>query len=146
VTYSRRHLIQRLAAAFVLVPVLLVQACADGGIELRADERLTVKLQELRQAGGSAPLRELVPGDWDRVSSFAQPVSRELVQQTVGAQIDMGEVFTGPGNIFVFTRSDMIQRAVSVRVNVFDGSYGSEVRVVADPPNTGRLQLVDGTR
>jgi hypothetical protein len=121
-------------------------ACGDEGTELRADEQLTAKLQELRQSGGSVPLRELVPGDWDQVHSFAEPVSRELVQRTVGGQVDMGEAFTGPGNILVFTMSDTIQQAVSVRVNVFDGSYGRDVRVIADPPNTGRLQLVEGNR
>ncbi|WP_116044471.1 hypothetical protein [Amycolatopsis palatopharyngis] len=119
-------------------------ACGDEGTELRADEQLTAKLQELRQAGGSVPLRQLVPGEWDQVHSFAEPVSRELVQHTVGGQIDMGEMFTGPGNILVFTNAGAVQQAVSVRVNVFDGTYGHGVRVVADPPNTGRLQLVDG--
>ncbi|TQJ04214.1 hypothetical protein FB471_3997 [Amycolatopsis cihanbeyliensis] len=131
--------------SLLAVAALLAACGGDEGVELREDRQLEAELRQLRQAGEAAPLRQFVPGDWDHVYSFAEPVTREFVVEQVGRPVDMGDTFTGPGNMLVFTKSGDVQDAVSVEVNLFDGSYGPGVRVIADPPNTGRLQLNDGS-
>lgn len=110
----------------------LLTACSEKGGRLTEDERLSARLQELRQNGGSVPLRELTGGDWDTVYISPEPVSRNFVEKQVGAPVDMEDEFTQRGHVLVFLKDDTVQRATFVTPNLLkDGTYTAAVRLEA---------------
>lgn len=130
----------------ILALVLMLSGCSRQGVELREDPGLSAQLQQLRRTGGTMPLQALAGGDWDRVHSFAEPVTRQLVQHTVGEPVHMAEIATGTGNVLVFEEHATVQRVILVSVPLFPGSYGGHARLVAEPPRTGRISLTDRDR
>ena len=72
--------------------VLFVASCTDQseGTPLEEDVQLSSQLQDLCSAGGSRPLKELAPGDWDVVHVFPdEGIIRDYVETQVGQSIDM---------------------------------------------------------
>lgn len=90
--------------------------------------------------GGTRPLIDLVPGDWDTVYMARDPVSRADIEQAVGKPVDMPSRVTF-GNVLVFVKRDVVVRAVQIRpVQIHPGTtlvvkYTSAVRLVAVRPN-----------
>ena len=134
----------RLLLVVVIVSVaLLLTSCAGGseGVPLEEDPQLAAQIDELRRMGGTRPLVELAPGDWDAVYMARDPVSREDIEQAVGQPIDMPSRITF-GNILVFMHKDTVFRAVRIRpVQIHPGTslvvrYTANVRLVAPRPGT----------
>lgn len=131
-----------LFAAIILSTALLLTSCSGGskGVDLEADLQLSAQIEELRRMGGTRPLIDLVPGDWDTVYMARDPVSRADIEQAVGKPVDMPSRVTF-GNVLVFVKRDVVVRAVQIRpVQIHPGTtlvvkYTSAVRLVAVRPN-----------
>ncbi|WP_157103763.1 DUF6973 domain-containing protein [Nocardia harenae] len=102
------------------------------GPRLAADPELAAKLVDLRKSRGSALLRDLTGGDWDRVYILTAH-TRARVEAFVGAPVEMEPVFTPQVRILVFTKGGTVQRATYVAAAPPEGVFSSEV-------------LVDGSR
>ncbi|MBB5907763.1 hypothetical protein [Actinoalloteichus hymeniacidonis] len=143
----RRRTLLVVIAAVVLAAVTAVLLMGQGteeGVQLREDRELSQRIAQLHRDGGSARLRDLTDGQWDRVRVFHHPVSRDFVERAVGAPIDMDELFGIRGHILVFTLDGEVQRAVYTRPdNLVDGDYSSELRIQTRESPSPRLELVD---
>ncbi|MFC8529630.1 hypothetical protein [Nocardia sp. NPDC057227] len=102
------------------------------GSRLTADPELAAKLVDLTKSRGTALLRDLTGGDWDRVYILTAH-TRARVEEYVGSPVEMEPVFTPQARILVFTRGGTVQRATYVAGSPPEGVFSSEV-------------LVDGTR
>jgi hypothetical protein len=140
-TISRRTL----ALGILALATAMVMACGSEGIPLQEDTSLSSKIQRLQREGGSAKLKDLTGGDWDRVIIFSEPVTREYVEEKVGAQIDMGQFFATKGQILVFSKGGEVQRAIfTVPNNLIDGDYSGNLRIsTRQPPGSPILHLSD---
>lgn len=66
------------------------------------------------QQGDRVPLRDLVPGDWDRVHYFPEGTARRAVLDAVGADVTGGAQgrLPQPGPLLVFMRGSVPIEAV----------------------------------
>jgi hypothetical protein len=133
----------RLFFAAVIVSAMLLLASCSGrpeGVPLEEDLQLAAQIEALRITGGTRPLIELAPGNWDAVYIARDPLTRDRVEQEVGEAVDMPDLVTF-GNILVFVNRDTVVRAVRIRpVQIHPGTslvvrYTSAVRLVAVRPN-----------
>jgi len=129
--------------------VLFVASCSNQseGIPLEEDVQLSSQLQDLCSAGGSRPLKELAPGDWDVVHVFPDDgITRDYVETQVGQSIDM-PTLPSYQNIVVFMNGAEVIRAVSIRPpQLYPGDpfrYSSAVLVVAPRPGVATCDLVE---
>ncbi|WP_024799658.1 hypothetical protein [Nocardia sp. BMG51109] len=98
------------------------------GPHLVADIELESRLDGLVRARGTALLRDLTGGDWDRVYILTAN-ARASVEEFVGAPVEMESVFTHEGSILVFRAGDAVQRATFIPGFLPKGIYSSAVRV-----------------
>ncbi len=136
-------------ALVVTFLVLFVISCSSQseGIPLEEDAQLAAQLQELRSTGGSKPLKELVPGDWDIVYIFPDDgITRDYVEAQVGRPIDM-PTLPSYQNIAIFVKDSEVVRAVNIQPpQLYPGEpfkYSSAVQVVAPRPGVVTCDLVD---
>lgn len=110
-------------------------------IVLQEDPQLLTRAQQVIRDGNSMPLREITGGDWDRVYVFPGPSTREFIETTVEAPIEMPDIYNHDrGGILVFAKGDTVQRAVALRPYPFDGNggtYGPNVTVARPNPHAG---------
>ncbi|MGY1899407.1 hypothetical protein [Nocardia gipuzkoensis] len=135
----------------VLAVVGLLAYVGGGPFEphLSQDEKLSAQLNDLWRKGGSAPLRDLASGEWDRVYVYQQEyLGREQVEREVGAPVEMEDTFSKQGaSVLVFVKGDSVQRAAWVEVPLISGIYTADVELrapgypryleFAEPPPTG---------
>ncbi|MDG4765241.1 hypothetical protein O7632_14215 [Solwaraspora sp. WMMD406] len=117
----------------------------DDAVTLQKDTQLSEQIQQIQQGGEPRLLRDLTGGDWDTVHVFHEPVSREYVEETVGASIDMGSFFSTRGHILIFLKDGQVQRAIyTTPNNLIAGQYGPQVRLQsrAEPGST-KLDLIE---
>lgn len=136
-------------ALAVICLTLFVTSCSSQrqGTPLEENTQLAAQLQELRKAGGSRPLKELVPGDWDTVYIFPdEGITRGYVQKQVGQPIDMPKLLSYQ-NIAIFMKNSEVVRALNIQPPEFRPGepfkYSSAVQVVAPPPGVMICSLVD---
>ena len=105
-----------LLAAVLVSTTLALTSCSKDpeGALLEEDPQLASQIAELRETGGTRPLAELVPGNWDTVYIARDPVHREDIEQAVGQPVDMPDYITY-GNVLVFMNQDRVFRAVRIR-------------------------------
>lgn len=114
------------------------------GLALTEDIELSARIAEVQRTGGTARLRDLTGGEWDRVRVFQEPVSREYVEHDLDERLDMPEFFATRGHILVFFEDDEIQRVVyTTPNNLTPGSYGPEATLKAPETNAERLLVSD---
>jgi len=122
----------------------------DKGVSLQEDAQLLTRAQQVIRDGDSVPLREIAGDDWDRVHLFPGLSTREFVETTVDAPIDMPDIYNyDNGGIVVFVKGDTVQRVVTLRPYPFDGnaaSYGPNVTAARPSPNASWLKLTDPPR
>ncbi len=140
------HQVTRRAGLLAALGMTLLAACrAHEGVPVHEDAELSAKIQQVQLNGGSVRLRDLTGGDWDTVFIFPDPVSRRLVEQTIGAPIDMGHVASG-GHVLVFTKAGLVQRATfTMPDNLIHGTFSDRVLLRARPePGSTVLEVVEG--
>jgi hypothetical protein len=117
----------------------------DNAVTLQKDTQLSEQIQQIQLGGEPQLLRDLTGGDWDTVHVFHEPVSREYVEEMVGAPIEMGSFFATRGHILVFVKDGQVQRAIyTTPNNLIPGKYSSQVRLQPRPePGSVKLDLVD---
>ncbi|MGW0251373.1 hypothetical protein ACWDYH_32570 [Nocardia goodfellowii] len=98
------------------------------GPQLAEDIELEAKRADLTRIRGSAPLRDLTGGDWDRVC-VVNADTRGEVEQAVGSPVAMEPLFTKRGTILVFMKQGTVQRAAYVKSYLPDGVYSAAVRL-----------------
>lgn len=117
---------------------------------MQEDAQLLTRAQQVIQDGDSVPLRDITGGDWDRVYVFPGPATREFVESTVDAPIDMPAIYNHEnGGIIVFVKGDAVQRAVTLRPYPFDGNsgnYGPNAIATRPGPQANWLKLTDSSR
>jgi hypothetical protein len=140
-----------LVAVPVLAVVGLLAYVGGGPFEphLSEDKTLSAQLNDLWRKGGSAPLRDLAGGSWDRVYVYQQEyLGREQVEREVGAPVEMEDTFSEQGaSVLVFVKGDSVQRAAWVEAPLISGIYTADVELrapgypryleFAEPPLTG---------
>lgn len=139
-----------LLAAVLVSATLAFTSCSkhSEGALLEEDTQLAAHIAELRETGGTRPLADLVPGNWDTVYIARDPVHREDIEQAVGQPVDMPDYITY-GNVLVFMDQDHVFRAVRIRpVQIHPGTglvmtYTSAVRLVAPRPGTIQARPVE---
>ncbi|WP_433599746.1 hypothetical protein ACQPXH_29635 [Nocardia sp. CA-135953] len=148
-------------SVLVILPVLVVAGLLlfsigkPGQPRLEQDRELSTRLNELWHNGGTAPLRGLASGDWDRVHIYQQEeLGRDQVEREVGARVPMEETFDRRGaSAVVFMKGVELQRAVWVDVPLQSGVYTAAVTLAApgypkyleftDPEPTGPRLVAD---
>src|SRR3712207_824463 len=91
----------------VLALLLALAGCTSEPVPLQYDKQFADRLDEVRDNARTVRLKDLVPGDWDRVQIFLGPHTQESVEARIGQPIDSGEyVFDTEGNILVFWKDD----------------------------------------
>ncbi|WP_280248113.1 hypothetical protein [Nocardia abscessus] len=114
------------------------------GPRLAEDTELEAKKDELFRTHGSAVLRDLTGGDWDRVYVVTAD-TRAKVEAFVGAPVEMETVFTERGSILVFMKNGVVQRAAYIRGYLPpDGVYSAAVRLDANVAPL-EVRLIDPT-
>jgi hypothetical protein len=108
------------------------------------DKTLSAQLNDLWRKGGSAPLRDLAGGSWDRVYVYQQNhLGREQVEREVGAPVEMEDTFSKRGaSVLVFARGNGVQRATWVDVPLVSGVYTADVELWA-PDYPRYLEFVE---
>jgi|GEM_PF-4797727 hypothetical protein len=104
-----------LLAALVVLPV--VAACEEEGqpMALRSDKDLDAGIAELRDTGGSAPLRTLTSFDWDAVYCYYEGATADEVNGAVGTTVlKPGSRLMVSGALAVFTRGGEVVRALVI--------------------------------
>lgn len=139
--------ITRWVGLLALLAISLLMACGSKGVPVQEDAVLSAKIQDLQRTGGSARLRDLTGGDWDTVHIFPDPVSRDYVEEKVGAPIDMGHFSSSKGHILVFMKDGRVQRAAfTVPNNLVEGRYSDKVVLrTREQPGSAVLEVVDET-
>lgn len=139
-------------ALVVTYLALFVTSCSSQpeGTPLEEDTQLASQLQELRGTGGSRPLKELAPGNWDIVYIFPDDgITRGYVEAQVGRPIDMPKL-PSYQNIVIFMKNSEVVRAVNIQPpQLYPGepfTYSSAVQVVAPRPGVVTCDLVDPER
>lgn len=130
--------------------MLLLTSCFGRaeGVPLEEDLQLSAQIEELRRTGGTRPLMELAPGNWDAVYIARDPLTRDRMEHEVGQSVDMPDLFTF-GNVLVFMNRDTVVRAVRIRpVQIHPGTnlvmkYTSAVQLVAPRPGTIQARPVE---
>lgn len=124
-----------LVAVPVLAVVGLLAYVGGGPFEphLSEDKTLSARLNDLWRKGGSAPLRDLAGGSWDRVYVYQQEyLGREQVEREVGAPVEMEDTFSRSGaSVLVFVRGNGVQHASWVDVPLISGLYTADVEIRA---------------
>ncbi len=137
------HTTTKRAGLLAALAIALLTACGRDGIPLREDAELSAKIQHVQDSGGSARLKDLTGGDWDTVHIFVEDVTREWVEEDVGAPIDMGDISPGNSQILVFMKDGRPQRAVwTFPNNLREGRYTDRL-VLHAVPGTVWLDIVD---
>lgn len=118
-------------------------------ISLQEDVQLLTRAQQAIEDGVPVPLRKITGGDWDRIYVFPGPSTREFIETTVDAPIDMPDIYNHDRDgIIVFKKGDTVQRAVALRPYPFDGNagtYGPGVTAARPNPYATWLKLTDST-
>ncbi|MET7770278.1 hypothetical protein [Nocardia sp. NPDC005366] len=96
--------------------------------ELEQDRELSARLSALWHNGGSATLRALTGGDWDRVYTLTAH-TRARVEEFVGAPVEMESVFTPQARILVFCKGSTVQRATYTAGSPPESIFSSAVLV-----------------
>ncbi|WP_040869415.1 hypothetical protein [Nocardia exalbida] len=96
---------------------------------LSEDKTLSARLNDLWRKGGSAPLRDLAGGSWDRVYVYQQEyLGREQVEREVGAPVEMEDTFSKQGaSVLVIVKGNSVQRSAWVEVPLVSGIYTADV-------------------
>ncbi|MEV6338928.1 hypothetical protein AB0M12_29955 [Nocardia vinacea] len=111
------------------------------GTRLSEDTDLTARKSELVRTHGSALLRDLTGGDWDKVYVVTADTRAE-VEAAVGSPVEMEPIFTKRGSILVFLKDGSVQRATYIEGYLPDGTYSSAVRL-DESHSPLRAQLIE---
>lgn len=114
---------------FVLLATLIGCGSGEEGGLMEYDEKFAEQVRELRSSGKSAPLKDLVPGDWTTVHIIIGPHTEEWVEREVGAPLPESKYgFDTEGNILVFMRGqEVVQMKGTTGRLMGEGHFSSEV-------------------
>ncbi|SHF94305.1 hypothetical protein [Streptoalloteichus hindustanus] len=128
-----------------LVALLGSGCVAHPSVPVESDERIANELRSLRGTGRTRPLKDVVPGDWDAVHILSGPMSRRLVERTVGVPVDMDEVFLEDADLLLLMRGGAVVRVVSTGFHALNnGRYSTSAQLVtAQDPNNVGIGVVD---
>jgi len=102
-------------AAALFLPVLAACDKESQTMTPQSDKDLDAKLAELRESGGSAPLRTLTSFDWDAVYCYYEGAPADEVNRDVGATVlKPGSRLMVSGALAVFTKGGTVTKAVVI--------------------------------
>ncbi len=103
-----------LLAALLALPVTACEKEA-GSMTPQSDKDLDAKLAQLRDSGGSAPLRSLTSFDWDAVYCYYEGATAEEVNGAVGETVvEPGRRVMVSGALAVFTKGGKVVKPVVI--------------------------------
>lgn len=107
-------------AALLVLPVVAACEKESQPMTPQSDQDLDAKLAELRDSGGSAPLRTLTSFDWDAVYCYYEGVRADDVNNEVGAKVlRTGSRLMVTGALAVFTTGGTVTRVLVIPELVF---------------------------
>lgn len=95
------------------------------------DETFAEHVRALRSSATSAPLKDLVPGNWTTVHIIIGPHTEEWVEREVGAPLPNNQYgFDTEGNILVFKHGqDVTQVKATTGRLMGEGHFSSEATI-----------------
>lgn len=97
------------ALAYALALAALTGCAYEDPTTAMYDEQFAKHVRELRSSATSAPLKDLVPGEWTTVHIILGPHTEDWVERKIGAPLPDSEYgFDTEGNILVFMRGQKI--------------------------------------
>ncbi|MFC0114285.1 hypothetical protein [Kibdelosporangium aridum] len=125
----------------VLALVFALTGCSSDPVPVQYDKQFADRLDEVRDNARTVRLKDLVPGDWDRVQIFLGPHTQEWLEGRIGQPLDSGEyVFDTEGNILVFWNGDDIERLVgTVGRLLAEGEFTGDATVTGEKDGTVKI-------
>ncbi|OQO89360.1 hypothetical protein B1813_20660 [Saccharomonospora piscinae] len=117
------------ALVFAFLATLIGCGSGEEGGLMEYDGEFAERVRELRSGAESAPLKDLVPGDWTTVHIILGPHTEEWVERAVGAPLPESKYgFDTEGNILVFMRGqEVVQIKGTTGRLMGEGYFSSEV-------------------
>ncbi|MFC6015422.1 hypothetical protein ACFP2T_04320 [Plantactinospora solaniradicis] len=107
-------------AALLMLPVVAACEKESQTMTPQSDKDLDAKLADLRNSGGSAPLRTLTSFEWDAVYCYYEGATADEINGDVGTTvIKPGSRLMVTGALAVFTKGGEVTKAVVIPELVF---------------------------
>ncbi|MDQ3306758.1 MAG: hypothetical protein M3499_00090 [Actinomycetota bacterium] len=123
-----------------------VNSDSGSGQSVQADPELAQALRDLSVEGEPARLVELTDFEWDTVHVFCEGATKESVQRDVGTAVLTSDRYYDAGNLLVFMRDGVVERAVSVVPDLLatrgTNRYSAQVRLTPHGSGTPALLMM----